>query len=106
MPAGMGLNPSGAMGLAACTDAQFKKGERVDDNECPGGFRDRQREVDLAVASRNRSYGEVYVGEQKSSDPDIGRRVPDPARSEERWTQGIVARLVGNVEAPTRRPVS
>ncbi len=35
LPKGMGINPSGAQGLLACTDSQFKKGQRVFDNECP-----------------------------------------------------------------------
>src|SRR5690349_15888512 len=35
LPKSMGLNPSGAQGLVVCTDAQFKKGVRVENNECP-----------------------------------------------------------------------
>jgi hypothetical protein len=35
LPAGMGINPSGSVGLAACSDSQFKKGVRVYANECP-----------------------------------------------------------------------
>ena len=30
LPAGMGLNPAGSVGLVACTDAQFAKGQRVE----------------------------------------------------------------------------
>ncbi len=53
MPAGMGLNPSGSVGLLACTDAQFHKGDRVNSNSCPAD----------------------------SIGPDLGRRVPHAGRS-------------------------
>ena len=39
MPEGMGLNPSGSVGLGECTDGQFKKGERTYDNACPANSR-------------------------------------------------------------------
>ena len=49
----MGLNPSGANGLVACTDAQFKKGVRTDTNECPAASKIGTVEVaDAAAAGR------------------------------------------------------
>jgi hypothetical protein len=97
MPAGMGLNPSGSVGLVACTDAQFNKGERVDDNACPAASVIGSTEV-IAPVLPDPLVGQVYVGEQKSSDPTSGEefRILAEAKSEE---LGIVARLIGNVAA-------
>lgn len=97
LPAGMGLNPSGSKDLVACTDAQFKKGVRVYSNECPAAS-----VVGHAVVESPPLHepleGDVYVGEQKSMDPTSGEefRILVEAKSE---TEGIVARLVGNVKA-------
>jgi hypothetical protein len=97
MPAGMGLNPSGSVGLAACTDAQFNKGERTNDNACPANSIIGSAEVVTPVLSETLK-GNVYVGEQKSSDPTSGEefRILAEAKSE---NLGIVTRLVGNVIA-------
>jgi len=97
MPAGMGLNPSGSVGLAACTDAQFKKGQRVVDNTCPAASEIGSAEVKTPVLSAP-LIGKAYVGEQKSGDPTSGEefRVLVEAKS---TNLGIVARLVGNVIA-------
>ena len=97
MPAGMGLNPSGSVGLEACTDAQFHKGERVAANSCPAGSAIGTAEVQSPVLSKPLT-GQVYVGEQKSSNPTSGEefRILAEASSTE---LGIVTRLVGNVSA-------
>jgi hypothetical protein len=97
MPAGMGLNPSGSKGLLACTDAQFAKGERVMNNDCPAASEIGSAEIVTPVLSAPLK-GDVYVGEQKSSDPTSGEefRVLVEAKDED---LGIVTRLVGNVAA-------
>lgn len=97
MPNGMGLNPAGAQGLAACTDAQFKKGVRVYDNDCPTASDIGTVEVKSAPLAEP-LIGDVYVGEQKSNDPESGEqfRILLEAKSE---NEGIAARLVGKVKA-------
>jgi hypothetical protein len=97
MPAGMGLNPSGSVGLVACTDAQFHKGDRVNSNSCPAGSEIGAAEIKSPVLSEVLT-GKVYVGEQKSTDPTSGEefRTLVEAKSE---NLGIVVRLIGNVAA-------
>jgi hypothetical protein len=97
LPKGMGLNPSGAQGLLACTDAQFKKGIRVMNNECPGASDIGSVEVE-SPPLREPLIGDVYVGEQKSRDPESGDqfRILLEAKSEH---EDINARLVGRVKA-------
>jgi hypothetical protein len=97
LPKGMGLNPSGAQGLVACSDAQFKKGVRTYTNECPAASDVGSVEVDSWPLA-NTLVGDVYVGEQKSSDPESGDlfRILIEAKNEE---EGINARLVGRVKA-------
>jgi len=97
LPEGMGLNPSGANGLVACTDAQFKKGQRVETNECPPASVIGTVEV-ISPPLAEPLEGEVYVGEQKSQEPQSGEmfRILIEAKSAH---EGIFARLVGNVKA-------
>jgi hypothetical protein len=97
LPAGMGLNPSGAKALQACTDAQFKKGVRTYSNECPAASKIGTAEV-ISPPLAEPLEGDVYVGEQKSMDPSSGEefRILVEAKSE---TEGIAVRLVGNVKA-------
>ncbi|HEY5815362.1 MAG TPA: hypothetical protein VIS95_03375 [Solirubrobacterales bacterium] len=97
LPEGMGLNPSGANGLVACTDAQFKKGQRVETNECPPGSVVGTVEV-VSPPLAEPLEGNVYVGEQQSQDPQSGEmfRILIEAKSAH---EGIFARLVGNVKA-------
>jgi hypothetical protein len=97
LPKGMGLNPSGAQGLAACSDAQFKKGVRVYDNECPPASVIGTVEVDSPPLAEP-LVGNVYVGQQKSMDPESGDlfRILLEAKN---VNEGIAARLVGRVKA-------
>jgi len=97
LPQGMGLNPSGAQGLVACSDAQFKKGVRVYNNECPPASNIGTVEVESPPLAETLK-GNVYVGTQNSSDPESGEefRILLEAKSEH---EGIDARLVGNVKA-------
>jgi len=97
LPKGMGLNPSGAQGLAACTDAQFKKGQRVWENECPAASNIGTVEVDSPPLSEPLK-GNVYVGTQNSRDPESGEefRILLEAKN---LHEDINARLIGNVKA-------
>jgi len=97
LPKGMGLNPSGAQGLVACSDAQFKKGVRVMDNECPADSDIGTVEVESAPLAEP-LVGDVFVGEQKSNDPESGDqfRILLEAKSVH---EGINARLIGHVKA-------
>jgi hypothetical protein len=97
MPKGMGLNPSGAQGLVACTDAQFKKGVRTYTNECPAASDIGSVEVE-SWPLREPLVGDVYVGEQQSGDPESGDmfRILIEAKNE---NEGINARLVGRIKA-------
>lgn len=98
LPQGMGLNPSAAVGLVACTDAEFAKGQRVENNSCPAASRIGTAEVDSPPLPDGSLKGDVYVGVQKSSSPESGEmfRVLVEAKSKR---YGIVSRLVGNVSA-------
>jgi hypothetical protein len=97
LPAGMGLNPSGSVGLEACTDAQFRKGERAPENSCPAESRIGTAVITTPVLSKPLN-GSIYVGEQKSTNPLSGEefRILFEAKSLE---LGIVVRLMGNVSA-------
>ncbi|MGN6814757.1 MAG: hypothetical protein ACTHK3_01560 [Solirubrobacterales bacterium] len=97
LPQGMGLNPSGAQGLQACSDAQFKKGVRTYANECPAASKVGTVEIESPPLERP-LQGDVYVGEQKSRDPQSGEefRILVEAKEEK---EGVDARLVGNVKA-------
>jgi len=97
LPQGMGLNPSGAQGLVACTDAQFKKGQRVWDNECPAASNIGTVEVDSPPLAEPLK-GNVYVGTQNSRDPESGEqfRILLEAKNAH---EDINARLVGKVKA-------
>jgi hypothetical protein len=97
LPQGMGLNPSGANGLVACADAQFKKGVRTYANECPAASKVGTATIESPPLNQPLT-GEIYVGQQKSRDPQSGEefRILVEAKEEE---EGIDARLVGNVKA-------
>jgi hypothetical protein len=98
LPAGMGLNPSGSVGLLACSDAQFKKGVRTYANECPADSRIGTIDIETPPLPPGSLTGGIYVGEQKSNDPASGEefRILAEAKSE---ALGIAVRLIGNVKA-------
>lgn len=97
LPSGMGLNPSGSNGLVACTDAQFKKGVRTYNNECPSGSKIGSAEITSPPLARPLK-GDIYVGTQNSSNPESGEefRVLVEAKEPE---EGIAVRLVGQTKA-------
>jgi hypothetical protein len=97
LPKGMGLNPSGAQGLVACTDQAFRKGVRDYNNACPNESIIGTVEVDSSPLAESLK-GNVYVGTQNSRDPQSGEefRILLEAKNE---NEGIAARLVGQVKA-------
>jgi hypothetical protein len=97
MPEGMGLNPSGSNGLVSCSDDQFKKGQRTYDNECPADSKVGTASIESPPLSAP-LVGDIYVGEQKSSDPESGEEFRILVEAKDQ-TQGIDVRLVGNVAA-------
>lgn len=99
LPEGMGLNPSGSVGLVACTDAQFHKGERVANNQCPAASKIGSVEI-TSPPLDEALKGDIYVGEQKSPEPTSGEmfRILVEAKSDR---YGIVARLIGHTQANT-----
>lgn len=98
MPAGMGLNPAGSKGLVACTDEDFSKGQRVMSSTCPKKSIIGTAEIESPPLPTGSLKGNIYVGEQKSSDPTSGEefRTLVEAKSER---YGINVRLVGNIKA-------
>lgn len=98
LPVGMGLNPSGSNGLAACSDAEFGKGQRVVDNSCPPASKIGTVEIETPPLPPGSLKGNVYVGEQKSFDPTSGEefRILVEAKS---LRYGIVVRLIGHTAA-------
>jgi hypothetical protein len=97
LPSGMGLNPSAANGLAACTDAQFGKGTR-NPVACPPNSKVGTVTVATPPLPEGPLTGNVYVGEQKSRNPESGDeyRILVHAFSDR---YGVDLRLVGNVIA-------
>ncbi|HEU4943592.1 MAG TPA: hypothetical protein VFT10_00355, partial [Solirubrobacterales bacterium] len=97
LPAGMGLNPSAANGLVACTDAEFGKGTR-NPVACPPASKIGTVEVDTPPLPDGSLTGSVYVGNQLSSDPASGDlyRIFVTAESAR---YDISARLLGKVSA-------
>jgi len=98
LPVGMGLNPSAANGLQACSDEQFGKGTRNPVNACPPASKIGTVSVETPPLPEGPLTGDVYLGRQLSRDPASGDeyRIFVEAKSDR---YGIVARLIGNVSA-------
>jgi hypothetical protein len=96
-PLGMGLNPSAANGLAACTDAQFGKGTR-NPVACPPASKVGTTTVETPPLPEGPLTGNVYVGQQLSRDPESGKtfRIFVHAASAR---YGVDVRLIGEVIA-------
>ena len=97
LPLGMGLNPSAAEGLAACTDAQFGKGTR-NPVACPAASKIGTVAVETPPLPPGSLTGDVFLGKQLSRDPASGEeyRIFVDAESAR---YGVSARLIGNVAA-------
>ncbi|HWO15887.1 MAG TPA: hypothetical protein VNM89_04145 [Solirubrobacterales bacterium] len=100
LPPGMGLNPSAANGLEACTDAQLGKGTR-NPVACPAASRIGAVTIQTPPLPPDSLTGNVYLGQQLSRDPASGQafRIFVVAESDR---YGISARLIGNVSADPR----
>jgi hypothetical protein len=104
LPQGMGLNPSAANGLQACSDEQFGKGTR-NPVACPPESIVGRVKIEspplidqLNPQPEEALEGNVYAGKQLSRDPASGDeyRIFIQAKSDR---YGIDVRLVGNVRA-------
>ncbi|HVY78634.1 MAG TPA: hypothetical protein VG898_09030 [Solirubrobacterales bacterium] len=97
LPQGLGVNPSAASGLQACSDAQFGKGTR-NPVSCPAGSKIGTVAIDTPPLPDGTLTGDVYLATQQSRDPESGDeyRIFIDAESTER---GLSIRLVGNVKA-------
>jgi hypothetical protein len=97
LPVGMGLNPSAATGLQACSDAQFGKGTR-NPVTCPALSKIGTVTIGSAPLPDGPLTGNVYVGTQQGRDPESGNlyRIFINAVSPR---YGVDVRLVGNVKA-------
>jgi hypothetical protein len=97
LPEGMGLNPAGSVGLGECTDAQFKKGVRTYSNACPANSQIGSVTIESPPLN-NPLTGAVYVGTQKSSNPESGEEFRILVEAKEP-KEGIDVRLVGQTAA-------
>ena len=97
LPAGMGISPSAANGLLACSEEQFGKGTR-NPVACPPASKVGTVAIETPPLPPGSVTGDVYVGQPKSSDPASGDlyRLFVVANSQR---FGISARLIGNVKA-------
>ena len=97
LPPGMGLNPSAANGLQACTDAQFGKGT-TNPVACPAASQIGTVSIQTPPLPPDSLAGNVYLGQQLSNDPASGDefRIFVDAESAR---YGISARLIGQVSA-------
>jgi hypothetical protein len=96
LPEGMTINPSGAGGLAACTDAQVGFNS-VTPVQCPEASKIATVTATTPVLEEQLS-GAVYIGSQLSDDPESGDmfRIVLVLQNAER---GIFVKLLGKVRA-------
>lgn len=97
LPQGMGLNPSAANGLAACTPEQFGKGTR-NQVACPGNSKVGTATIVSEALPDQPLTGDVYVGKQESRDPESGKEFQIYVHAASA-RYGVDARLIGNVFA-------
>jgi hypothetical protein len=100
LPPGMGLNPSAAAagkGLESCTTEQFGKGSR-NPVTCPAGSKIGTAEVETQPLEPGSLKGDVYLGQQLSSNPESGEmyRIFINPKSDR---YDVDVRLIGNVNA-------
>ncbi|MFI5025260.1 MAG: hypothetical protein ACHQCI_00705 [Solirubrobacterales bacterium] len=97
LPAGMGLNPSAANGLEACTDAQLGKGT-TNPVTCPAASQIGTVSVDTSPLPEGPITGNVYLGQQLSRDPTSGQEYRIFVDIESK-RYGLSVRLIGNTSA-------
>ncbi len=97
LPHGMGVNPSAAPALQACSDQEFGKGMR-NPIACPAGSKIGTVAIDTPPLPDGTLTGNVYLGQQLSRDPSSGEeyRIFIAAEAASR---GLSVRLIGNVIA-------
>jgi hypothetical protein len=97
----MGLNPSAATGLLACSDEQFRKQGSAPGTDCPAASKVGTVTIESPPLPEGALTGNVYVGKQLSRDPASGNeyRIFVDAESSR---YGISVRLLGNVSADPR----
>jgi hypothetical protein len=96
LPEGMAVNPSGATGLAGCSDAQLGLGTDVEPS-CPDGSKIGTVDVESPLIAEHLT-GEVVLRTPRSTDPMSGEmlRLAIVARSVER---GLLVKLPGSATA-------
>ncbi len=97
LAAGIGLNPSAADGLQACTDAQFGKGTR-NAVACPEKSKIGTVAIETPPLPGGSLNGDVYLASQKNRDPASGELYRIFVRAESA-RYGVDVRLLGNVKA-------
>jgi hypothetical protein len=97
LPVGMGLNPSAATGLQACSDGQFGKGT-TNPVACPEFSKIGTVTIASPPLRDGPLTGSVYVGTQQGRDPESGNLYRIFIRAESP-RYGVDVRLVGNVKA-------
>ena len=100
LPMGMGINPSAANGLQACTEAQFAKGSSAP-ADCPPASKVGTVEVKTPPLPEGSLTGDVYVAQQNGRDPASGDeyRIFVDAES---TRYGVSVKLIGRVSADPR----
>jgi hypothetical protein len=97
LPQGMGLNPSAANGLAACTKEQFGKGTK-NPIGCPDNSKIGTATIVSEALPDQPLTGDVYVGKQESRDPESGKEFQIYVNAySPRYDVGV--RLIGEVFA-------
>jgi hypothetical protein len=96
LPSGMSINPGSANGLAACADAEIGLGSDAAP-QCPAASKIGTVEATTPLLA-NPLQGSLYVGSQRSDDPESGEmfRVFMVVRDDER---GVMVKLPGQLRA-------
>jgi hypothetical protein len=97
LPQGMGLNPSSANGLQACTDEQFNMHSRAN-TACPGPSEIGTVEIETPTLPAGSLKGPMYLGQQLSRDPTSGNEFRFFVDAES-TRYGIKVRLEGKTKA-------
>ena len=96
LPEGMTISPSGANGLQSCSDPQLATGSKAD-VQCPAASKIGTVEASTPLLAETLSGG-IYVGSQKSFDPESGDlfRIFLVLENKQR---GVQVKLAGKIRA-------
>jgi hypothetical protein len=100
LPRGLGINPSAAEGLQACSDEQFGKGTRRS-VACPAASKIGTVAINTPPLPDGTLTGNVYLAQQLSRDPTSGNEYRTFLDAESA-SRGLSVRLVANVIADPR----